>query len=130
MAKATHNDSGLRHGWKPCPFKAKNCELLETIRRTSPQSLAELAERTGRKEPNLSRTLKDHGAVRPGADQPPQEEARSPSALSARRRSHGTECIEFREHIENSHPSKRSLGGAPGDTPQRRAPLDKRPCQP
>src|SRR5271157_5158998 len=58
VAKATHNDSGLRHGWKPCPFKAKNRELPETIRRTSPQSLAELAERTGRKKPNLSRTLK------------------------------------------------------------------------
>ena len=40
------------------PFPAKNRELLETIRRTSPQSLAELAERTGRKKPNLSRTLK------------------------------------------------------------------------
>ena len=39
-------------------LSAKNRELLETIRRTSPQSLAELAERTGRKKPNLSRTLK------------------------------------------------------------------------
>ena len=51
---------------KPCPFKAKNRERLETIRRTSPQSLAELAERTGRKKPNLSRTLKtmeQHGLV-------------------------------------------------------------------
>ena len=38
-------------------LSAKNRELLETIRRTS-QSLAELAERTGRKKPNLSRTLK------------------------------------------------------------------------
>ena len=43
---------------QPYPFKAKNRELLETIRRTSPRSLAELAERTGRKKPNLSRTLK------------------------------------------------------------------------
>jgi predicted transcriptional regulator len=39
-------------------LSAKNRELLETIRRTAPQSLAELAERTGRKKPNLSRTLK------------------------------------------------------------------------
>ncbi len=39
-------------------LSAKNRELLETIRRTSPQSLAELAQRTGRKKPNLSRTLK------------------------------------------------------------------------
>jgi predicted transcriptional regulator len=31
-------------------------ELLEAIRRTSQQSLAELAERTDRKKPNLSRT--------------------------------------------------------------------------
>ena len=38
------------------PF-CENRELAETIRRTS-QSLAELAERTGRKKPNLSRTLK------------------------------------------------------------------------
>ena len=33
-------------------------QVLGTIRRTSPQSLAELAKRTGRKKPNLSRTLK------------------------------------------------------------------------
>ena len=39
-------------------LSARNRELQETIRRTSPQSLAELAERTGRKKPNLSRTLK------------------------------------------------------------------------
>jgi predicted transcriptional regulator len=39
-------------------LSAKNRELLETIRREAPQSLAELAERTGRKKPNLSRTLK------------------------------------------------------------------------
>ena len=39
-------------------LSAKNRELRETIRRTSPQSLAELAERTSRKKPNLSRTLK------------------------------------------------------------------------
>ena len=32
--------------------------MLETVRRTPPQSAAELAERTGRKKPNLSRTLK------------------------------------------------------------------------
>jgi len=43
---------------KPCPFTAKNRERLETIRRTSPQSLAELAERTGRNRPALSRALK------------------------------------------------------------------------
>jgi predicted transcriptional regulator len=39
-------------------LSAKNRELLETIRRTSPGSLSELAEATGRKKPNLSRTLK------------------------------------------------------------------------
>lgn len=39
-------------------LSAKNRQLLETIRRTSPQSLAELAESTGRRKPNLSRTLK------------------------------------------------------------------------
>ena len=39
-------------------LSAKNRELLEIIRKNSPQSLAELAERTGRKKPNLSRTLK------------------------------------------------------------------------
>jgi predicted transcriptional regulator len=36
----------------------RNRELLETIRRTSPQLLVELAERTSRQKPNLSRTLK------------------------------------------------------------------------
>jgi len=45
-------------GQRTTSLSAKNRELLETIRRTSPQSLAELAERTGRKKPNLSRTLK------------------------------------------------------------------------
>src|ERR1700756_4749445 len=39
-------------------LSAKNRQLLETIRRTSPQSLTELAESTGRRKPNLSRTLK------------------------------------------------------------------------
>jgi predicted transcriptional regulator len=39
-------------------LSAKNRELLETIRRNKPQSLAELAEQTGRKTSNLSRTLK------------------------------------------------------------------------
>jgi predicted transcriptional regulator len=39
-------------------LSAKNRDLLETIRRKEPQSLAELAEQTGRKAPNLSRTLK------------------------------------------------------------------------
>ncbi len=40
------------------PLQRRDRELLEKIRRTPPQSLAELAERTGRKKPNLSRTLK------------------------------------------------------------------------
>lgn len=39
-------------------LSARNRELLEIIRRNSPQSLAELAQQTGRKKPNLSRTLK------------------------------------------------------------------------
>ena len=39
-------------------LSAKNRELLEIIRTSSPQSLAELVEQTGRKKPNLSRTLK------------------------------------------------------------------------
>ncbi|MGC2208466.1 MAG: helix-turn-helix domain-containing protein [Candidatus Korobacteraceae bacterium] len=39
-------------------LSAKNRELLETIRLKAPQSLTELAEQTGRKKPNLSRTLK------------------------------------------------------------------------
>jgi predicted transcriptional regulator len=39
-------------------LSARNRELLDTIRRTSPTSLGELAQRTGRKKPNLSRTLK------------------------------------------------------------------------
>jgi len=39
--------------------------------------------------------LEDHGAVRPGADPAPQEEAGSPSALSARRCSYGAECVGF-----------------------------------
>ncbi len=39
-------------------LSAKNRELLEIIRRNSPQSLAELAQQTGRRKPNLSRTLK------------------------------------------------------------------------
>ena len=39
-------------------LSAKNRELLETIRLKAPQSLSELAEQTGRKKPNLSRTLK------------------------------------------------------------------------
>jgi predicted transcriptional regulator len=48
-------------------LSAKNRELLETIRRNAPQSLAQLAEQTGRKKPNLSRTLKTmehYGLVR------------------------------------------------------------------
>ena len=36
----------------------KNRALLDTIAETEPQSLTELAERTGRKKSNLSRTLK------------------------------------------------------------------------
>lgn len=36
----------------------KNRALLETIAQTGPESLTELAERTGRKKSNLSRTLK------------------------------------------------------------------------
>jgi predicted transcriptional regulator len=39
-------------------LSTKNRELLETIRRRSPQSLAKVAERTGSKKSNLSRTLK------------------------------------------------------------------------
>jgi predicted transcriptional regulator len=54
-------------------LSAKNRALLETIRLKAPQSLTELAEQTGRKKPNLSRTLKTmarYGLVRvsPGAD--------------------------------------------------------------
>ena len=48
-------------------LSAKNRELLEIIRRNEPQSLAELAGQTGRKLPNLSRTLKTmqrYGLVR------------------------------------------------------------------
>jgi len=48
-------------------LSAKNRELLETIRLKAPQSLTELAEQTGRKKPNLSRTLKTmerYGLVR------------------------------------------------------------------
>jgi predicted transcriptional regulator len=37
---------------------ARNRQLLALIRKTSPQSLAELAAHSGRKGPNLSRTLK------------------------------------------------------------------------
>src|SRR5271165_5455806 len=44
----------------------------------------------------------DHGAVRPGADQPPQEEAGSPSALSEGRCSHGAECLSSGDPV--SHP--------------------------
>ena len=36
----------------------KNRDLLTSIRQDPPQSLTELAERTGRKTPNLPRTLK------------------------------------------------------------------------
>src|SRR5271157_2605974 len=78
---------------KPCPFKAKNRERLETIRRTSPQSLAELAERTGRRDPNLSRTLKtmeQYGLVQLRRH---KRKAGSPSTLSARRRSYGAEPL-------------------------------------
>ncbi len=39
-------------------LSSRNRDLLEIIRRTSPQSLTELAEATGRKKPNLSRTIK------------------------------------------------------------------------
>ena len=39
-------------------LSAKNRELLAVIRRNSPGSLTELAAQTGRKKPNLSRTLK------------------------------------------------------------------------
>ena len=53
-------------------LSAKNRDLLEIIRLKAPQSLTELAEQTGRKKPNLSRTLKTmarYGLVRvcPGA---------------------------------------------------------------
>ena len=49
-----------------------NRALLQMIRETRPESLAELAERTGRQPGNLSRTLKkmaDYGLVemKPGA---------------------------------------------------------------
>lgn len=39
-------------------LSSRNQDLLEVIRRTSPQSLTELAEATGREKSNLSRTLK------------------------------------------------------------------------
>lgn len=39
-------------------LSSRNQDLLEVIRRTSPKSLTELAEATGRKKPNLSRTIK------------------------------------------------------------------------
>jgi len=39
-------------------LSARNRKLLEIIREKKPQSLAELAAETGRKKPNLSRTLK------------------------------------------------------------------------
>lgn len=39
-------------------LSSRNQELLNVIRKRSPQSLTELAEITGRKKPNLSRTLK------------------------------------------------------------------------
>lgn len=39
-------------------LSAKNRELLRLIAQTKPQSLQELAERSGRKASNLSRTLK------------------------------------------------------------------------
>jgi len=39
-------------------LSSKNQDLLNVIRRTSPQSLTELAEATGREKSNLSRTLK------------------------------------------------------------------------
>src|SRR5271157_1217320 len=47
------------------------------------------------------RDLEDHGAVRPGAAQPPQEEAGSPSALSAGRRSHGAERLSGRGFVSH-----------------------------
>jgi len=39
-------------------LSSKNRELLNLIRKTSPQSLTELAMKTGREKSNLSRTLK------------------------------------------------------------------------
>jgi predicted transcriptional regulator len=48
-------------------LSAKNRQLLTVIRENTPQSLAELAQQTGRKKPNLSRTLKTmqhYGLVR------------------------------------------------------------------
>jgi predicted transcriptional regulator len=38
-------------------LSAKNRELLRMIRESGPQSLTELAEKTGRKKSNLSRTI-------------------------------------------------------------------------
>ena len=69
---------------KPCPFRAKNRELLETIRRTSPQLLAELAEGTGRKKPNLSRSLKTMEQYGPVQVKPPTRGSSFPEcAISA-----------------------------------------------
>src|SRR5271157_5462207 len=53
--------------------------------------------------------LEDHGAIRPGADQPTQEEARPPSALSACRRSHGAEGLNRRGFVSRPY----AMGSSP-----------------
>jgi predicted transcriptional regulator len=59
----------------------KNRALLATIVATHPASLQELANHTGRKTSNLSRTLKDDGTLRLRAAAP--ERARKDPAGSA-----------------------------------------------
>ena len=48
----------------------RNRALLGIIAASAPESLTRLSELTGRKKSNLSRTLKDHGAVWLRATQP------------------------------------------------------------
>ncbi len=45
-------------------LSSRNRALLATIAETHPASLQELADKTGRKTSNLSRTPQDHGALR------------------------------------------------------------------
>ena len=55
----------------------ENRALIDLIIETRPKSLAELEASSGRAKSNLSRTLKDRGALRP---RPPRSRVQSESA--------------------------------------------------
>ena len=119
MARLNHfNSRKTGASWGPrsaVPLHSENRERLGTIRRTVAAIVGRACRTHRSQEAQPVADLEDHGAVRPGADQPPQEETRSPSALSARRRSHGVEGLNQSRNFLFHLSQDRSKDGHPAD---------------